>query len=144
MIRGVIHQTVVGKEDAVGIALALGVVAVGLVPLAALLAGQQALVVAEAVAADGFAGGDVADVIPAGVPAQGLGFLLGDEVVRQLAVLKDVVGDVLGLNDRPGGGLRGLRPFSFGYVLSELAVPGRTGFSTLFGTYAAGFRTHSS
>ena len=94
MVAGVVNEAVVGENDALGAARAGSEgVDVALRPGAALRAGQQALAVAEAVAADAFAG--AAGLERAAVPAGSAGFVLGDEVRGQMAVEVDIEGEVL-------------------------------------------------
>ena len=93
MVIGVVDQTVVGEDDALG-APAFGTqgVDVALGPFPALGIGQKSLVIAEFIAADAHAGGE--SLQATAFPAQGPGFFLGHEVIGQTAVGVDIQGNV--------------------------------------------------
>ena len=94
MVAGIVDQPVVGEDDALRPARALAErVDVALGIAAPLCLGELALIVAEAVAADAFAGG--IGLQRAAGPAERLGLLLGDEVRGQVAVLQQIGADVL-------------------------------------------------
>ena len=95
MVVRVVDQPVVGKHDALAVSVLAVKVNVAFGPLAALLVGEQALVIAEAVAADGAAVGDLPEVALAADPAQCLRFLLGQVVVRKLVKGIQIHGDEL-------------------------------------------------
>ena len=111
MIRCVVHQPVIGEDDPLRPSPGAGVVAVAFVVLPPLGGGQLLLIVAEVITADGLARRHIPHVVVSAVPAQGLGFLLGDEVAGQLAVGEQVIRNVLGDGVRPillhGGRRRG-------------------------------------
>ena len=56
MIAGVVNQAIVGKDNSLRVTIALNIINIAFLPVAAVFLRQLALVIAVAVAADGFAG----------------------------------------------------------------------------------------
>lgn len=91
MIFGLIDQPVVGKYNSILSPMALRIVDIRFIPDSALFLGQLPFPVAEYVAADVFAWGYLVQIALAGIPTQAPGFLLRDEVIRQLLVRLNIV-----------------------------------------------------
>ena len=89
MVAGVVNQAIIGKNNALGVAIALHIIDVAFCPCAPIFLGQQPLVIAIAVAADGFARSNLVQGT-LGLPAQLFCLVFGDVVVGQLGKFVDI------------------------------------------------------
>ena len=101
------NKAVIGENKPVGISFSAGIVAVTLVVFSASGCGQQFLIVAESITADGHTRRHVGDIVISTVPAKLLRFFFCDKVVRKGEIVRiEPVGDRLRIND---GSVRNLR-----------------------------------
>ena len=94
MITGIVNQAIVGKDYALRVTITLHIINVAFLPVTAVFLRQLALVIAVAVAADGFAGCNLVEGAFC-LPAQLFGFIFRNIVVRQSLIFVDVGSNVL-------------------------------------------------